>query len=202
MKRRSLLAGGLLAAGAMLSRLPAMAAPDASAFISNLGDQALAVLAQPGLGAAQRQARFAALFHEGFALDRIGRFVLGRYWRVATPQQQQEFLRLFEQYIVVTYSARFSQYKGEQFRVLGSRPDGDETVVASQILRPGAAPVQANWHLILEGGTYRIVDVTVGGISMAVTQRSEFASVIQRSGGQVSGLIDLLRQKVGSMNAQ
>ena len=76
-------------------------------------------------------------------------------------------------------------------------------VVASEIVRPtGAPPVKVEWHLTDQRGTYKIRDVAVDGISMAVTQRSEFASVIQRNGGQVQGLITMLREKTGGAPAR
>src|SRR5690348_12448271 len=89
----------------------------------------------PGAGS-ERVASFRELFHNDFDVPGIGRFVLGRYWHVATPQEQQEFLGLFQEYIVRAYSARLGEYGGEPFRVTGARPNGDETVVASQIIRP------------------------------------------------------------------
>ena len=78
----------------------------------------------------------------------------------------------------------------------GSRADQEGAIVASEIIRPsGAPPVKVEWRLTDQHGTYKIRDVAVDGISMAVTQRSEFASVIQRNGGQVQGLIAMLRDK-------
>ena len=196
MTRRSAAIGlfllGLLAAAAPR---PAVA-QDARAFVSQLGQQAIQVLG-PSVPEAQRLARFRALFHDDFDVPGIGRFVLGRYWNIATPQEQQEFLSLFQEYIVRAYSARLGQYAGEPFRVTGARPNGGETIVTSEILRQGA-PVEVDWYLIDGGGRYRITDVYVGGVSMKVTQRDEFAAVIQRSGGRVAGLLAQLRQKLAT----
>jgi phospholipid transport system substrate-binding protein len=173
------------------------AAQDARAFVGNLGTQAIQVLG-PRVPAAQRLARFRELFHEDFDVPGIGQFTLGRYWRIATPQEQQEFLRLFQEYIVQAYSTRLAEYGGEPFRVTGSRPSGDETVVTSEIVRANANPVQVDWHLVNLGGQYKISDVYVGGISMKVTQRDEFASVIQHDGGRIDGLLARLRQKTAA----
>ena len=173
------------------------AAQDARAFVSTLGQQAIEVLG-PGVAPAQRLARFRQLFHNDFDLPGIGQFVLGRYWRTATPQEQQEFLSLFQEYLVRAYSARLGEYAGEPFHVTGTRANGDETVVTSQIIHTNGNPVQVDWFLAGGGGRYKITDVYVGGISMKVTQRDEFAAVIQRSGGRVEGLITQLRQKLGT----
>jgi phospholipid transport system substrate-binding protein len=182
----------------VLSVPPAVAAADAAAIITDLGNRALEVLAKPASGR-QREARFRELFHQDFDVPTIARFVLGRYWRVATPEQQQEFLSLFDEYVTLTYSNRLSQYRGETLRVTASRSQPDGWLVTSFIMHPnGTAPARVDWRLNWADGTYKITDVIVEGISMAVTQRSEFASVIRRHGGQVQGLLTLLRQKTAA----
>jgi phospholipid transport system substrate-binding protein len=72
-------------------------------------------------------------------------------------------------------------------------------IVSTDVITPGAPqPLKIDWRLVNDAGAYKISDVIVEGVSMAVTQRSEFASVIQRHGGQIQGLIDLMRQKTAS----
>lgn len=195
--RRILLAAALVLAGG--APAPASAAPDPAAFIKDLGNQALAVLG-PQISRAKRQARFRALFRRDFDVPAIARFVLGRYWRVATPMQQREFVTLFENYVVMAYSSRLSQYSGEVLRVVGSRVKPGGAVVYSEIVSPHhTQPVKVQWRLTRNDGQYKISDVVVEGISMAITQRSEFASVIQRHGGQVQGLLAMLRAKVADL---
>jgi phospholipid transport system substrate-binding protein len=172
------------------------AAQDARSFISRLGTEAIEVMG-PGVSAQQRLARFRALFHADFDVPEIGRFVLGRYWRTASPEEQQEFLGLFQEYIVRAYSSRLGEYAGEPFRVVGSRRDGDETIVTSQVSEQNGQAIAIDWYLAETPSGYKITDVYVGGVSMAVTERDEFASVIQRSGG-VAGLLAQLREKLGA----
>lgn len=187
---------GLLVLGLLCLGAPReAAAQDARAFISALGEQAIQVLG-PSVSPAQRLARFRVLFHDDFDVPGIGQFVLGRYWRTATPQEQQEFLTLFQEYIVRAYSARLGEYGGEPFRVTGARPNGAETVITSEILRANGNRIEVDWHLVGQGGRFKITDVYVAGVSMKVTQRDEFAAVIQRSGGRVEGLLTQLRQKL------
>jgi phospholipid transport system substrate-binding protein len=196
MVRRCFLTAALvLLAGALAPAIPAEAAADPAALISNLGSQALQVLGKD-VTPAQRAARFRELLRQDFDVPGIARFVLGRYWNAATEEQRAEFVKLFEDYIALAYSTRLAEYIGETFKVTGSRPDADGAIVSSQIIRPaGAPPVKVDWRLTGRSGVYKINDVSVDGISMAVTQRSEFASVIQHNGGQVQGLIAMLREK-------
>ena len=197
MTRRVQLIGTLIVAAGLLTAAPARA-QDAQAFVAALGNQAIQVLG-PSVSPAQRVARFRQLFQDDFDVPGIGQFVLGRYWRTASPAEQQEFLRLFQEYIVQAYAGRLGEYGGEPFRVLGSRPAGDETVVTSQIDRPNAGRVLVDWYLSNRGGALKITDVYVGGVSMKVTQRDEFASVIQRNGGRVDALMAQLRQRIASV---
>lgn len=196
MRRSFLTAAFVVLAGALAPAIPGAAAADPAAMISNLGSQALQVLGKDATQS-QRVARFRDLLREDFDVPGIARFVLGRYWNTATEEQRAEFTKLFEDYIAVAYATRLAEYTGETFKVTGSRPDGDGAIVSSQILRPGGAPpVKVDWRLTGRNGAYKISDVSVDGISMAVTQRSEFASVIQHNGGQVQGLITMLRQRI------
>ena len=200
MLRRSVLTAAFaMLAGLLVPSIPAAAAADPAAMISTLGSRALEVLGK-GATQAQRTERFRELLREDFDVPGIARFVLGRYWNTATEEQRGEYVKLFEDYIAIAYATRLAEYTGETFKVTGSRPDADGAIVSSQIVRPGgAAPVKVDWRLTGRNGLYKISDVSVDGISMAVTQRSEFASVIQHNGGQVQGLITMLREKtVGS----
>jgi phospholipid transport system substrate-binding protein len=196
MRRSFLTAAFVVLAGA--PGISVAAAADPTALVSSLGTRALEVLGK-GAPQSQRVARFRELLREDFDVPGIARFVLGRYWNIATEEQRAEFVKLFEEYIAVAYATRLAEYTGETFKVTGSRPDADGALVSSQILRPaGAAPVKVDWHLTERGGSYKISDVSVDGISMAVTQRSEFASVIQHNGGQVQSLIAMLRERTGT----
>ncbi len=197
MTRRSVLTAALILIGGALAAA-GLAAPDPAAVISNLGNRALEVLGKNATPA-QRVARFHELFREDFDVPGIARFVLGRYWKTATPEQQEEFVKLFEDYIALVYSSQLAAYSGETLKVTGSRPEPEGAVVASEIIRPtGTPPVKVEWHLTDRNGSYKINDVAVDGISMVVTQRSEFAAVIQRNGGQVQVLITQLREKTGN----
>lgn len=198
MKRRFfLIALGVLVVGPLPPVRPAAAA-DPAAVITSLGNEALAVLGK-NVDPSLRVARFRQLFSKDFDVPGIARFVLGRYWRLATPAQQQQFVHLFADYIALVYSSQLAEYSGETLQVTGSRPAPDGQLVSSNIVRTdGRPPARVDWLLTPQSGTYKISDVIVEGISMAVTQRSEFASVIQRNGGQVQGLITVLRQKIES----
>ncbi|HVR67306.1 MAG TPA: ABC transporter substrate-binding protein [Verrucomicrobiae bacterium] len=186
----------LLFAG-FIAASPGAAAADApSDFITTLGTRAITELADEEISQADREARFRTLLNEHFDVPAIGRFVLGRHWKAASDTERTEFLKLFEDFIVRSYAARFAGYSGETFSVKGSTPGPKSaTVVHSKVLRGSAEPIRLDWRVEPRGDKLVITDVIVEGVSMSVTQRSEFASVIQSSGGKIEGLLEALRNK-------
>ena len=173
-----------------------MAADAATAFIDDLGGRAIAVLADKSLSEQQRETDFRDLFLLAFDVSAIGQFVLGRYRRTATPEQIEEFNRLYTVDVVKTYSRRLSQYAGEQLQTLGSEVLEGETLVRSQIVSPkGGAPVQVGWRLTGTPGNYKIVDVVIENLSMRSAQREDFGSVI--SNGGMDALLAGLKKKNG-----
>jgi phospholipid transport system substrate-binding protein len=171
------------------------AAQDAASFISNLGTRGLQALS-PSLPPAQQEARFRQLLESNFDLAGISRFVLGPYARVMSPGAQQQFEPLFRDYLARVYVTRLSRYADAPFRVTGSRPWGGETVVTSQVATGGGSAVTIDWHVQNHHGRFVVTDVVVDGVSMKTTQRSEFASIIQRNGGQPDVLVAILRQQL------
>ncbi|MFN3460757.1 MAG: phospholipid-binding protein MlaC [Oceanibaculum sp.] len=167
-------------------------------FIQKLGDKAVSTIAATEKDEDERLRQFRGLLNENFDVPGIGRFVLGRYWRVATPEQRDEYLKLFEESIIRTYARRFSDYSGETVEVERARRDGDDFIlVDSRIQRPTGGPVAVTWRLLGEGESFKIVDVVVEGVSMSVTQRSDFASVIQSGGGNIEALLKVMRERLG-----
>jgi phospholipid transport system substrate-binding protein len=177
----------------------AMQAADPSTLIKQLVGQAIAVIVDKSGTEDQRETKFRSLLQDGFDIPRISRFVLGRYWNGANDDQRKQFSQLFEDWIVRTYSARFGQYTGEKIQVTATRSEGPATtVVSSQFVSPnGAPPAKVDWVVRKNGDNdFAIVDVSVEGVSMALTQRDEIAAVADRNGGTVDGLNKAMQDKI------
>ena len=167
-----------------------------SEFVATLGDNAIRMLVEEGVNHEDRIANFRELLIEGFDVPLIGRFVLGVHWRRANPAQRTEYADLFEKFLVQSYAARLGQYGGESLKVKDVRAGGEkDTIVSTEIVQRGRPPVKVDWRVRSGDATYKVVDVIVEGISMVITQRDEFSSVIRRSGGNVEGLLAKLRER-------
>jgi phospholipid transport system substrate-binding protein len=202
--RRSLLQSALAGAVFCAAGLPSRAAEaDPRAFVDHLATQAMDTMVAKGVSDAERTARFRTLFTNAVDMPELAKFVLGRYWRTATPEQQQEFLKLFEDILVLTWANRFKDYAGGvQHQVTGATPDGERGVfVESRVSREKQEPISLQWRLRQPDGGFKVVDLIVEGSSMAITYRSEYASVIQSSGGKVDGLLNAMRKKIAQLQA-
>ncbi len=189
---------GIALLGASTGRGHATSAEAARAFLAALTEKAIAQLSDESLPVAERTQRFRALFRENFDIPAIGRFVLGRYWRKATPEVRERFLAVFEDVMVQRFAPKFAGYAETRFEVGMVRPLRDEGqyVVNTTITPTEGEPLRVGWRVRENGGRFRILDVVGEGVSMALTLRSEYASVIKNSGGRVEGLIAQLREHV------
>ena len=172
-------------------------------FIQVMADQAIQSLRADGLAQAERVKRFRVLFNDNFAVKSIGKFVLGRYWRKANDDEKKEYLSLFEDLMVISYVDRFGSYAGNALKLKNARTENKTTVtVFSEIKRPGGAkPIHIDWRVGTNGTIYKVLDVVVEGASMSSTMRSDFGSILQKN-GKVSGLIDELKKKNRSLQAE
>jgi phospholipid transport system substrate-binding protein len=177
--------------------------PDKSkALIEGMAQDAISTLALPNKTPAQIAEKFDKILRTNFDFEGIARFVLGRYWRVATPEQQAEYIKLFGAYVVGVYANRFQAYSGETISVDTVRLDGSDALVTSKInLTGGRPPVTVDWK-ISEGpdGSPKVADVIIEQVSMSITQRSEFASIIAGGGGKVETLLAQLRARTNGLN--
>jgi len=164
----------------------------ARAYVTEIGNEALAIL-QPGGSPDQRMPALEDLFRKAFDLDTIGRAVVGRYWNQATAEQQEEYRKVFADFIVKTYARRLAPYSLDGFSITGTKPVGkQDTLVETVIERPDGPPLNYAWR-VREGSAPKLVDVVVEGVSLTITHRADFATVLQRDG--MDGLIASLRQK-------
>ena len=168
---------------------------EAYQFVQGMTQEGLAFLSDTGLSKAEKRNSFEKLLNNKFDIEAIAKFTAGRYWKQMNASQQSEYLNLFEDMIVDVYSRRFDEYQGQTVTVKGSTPLNDnEAIVKSVINQPSGSDVSVDWRVRGRGGSMKILDVIVEGVSMSVTQRSDFSSVIQRGGGNVDVLLDHLRK--------
>ncbi len=164
-------------------------------FIQGLADQAISVLSDQRGTIDERQQKFRTVLRDDFAMKKIGRFAAGKYWRNMNTEQKRQYQNLFEEWILKTYSIRFGGYSGETVNVLRTFKAGATDVfVRTRIDSSKRRSLKVDWRVRRIDERYKIIDVVVEGVSMLVTQKAEFSSVLQQRG--IDGLITILRSQL------
>ncbi|MEZ5866081.1 MAG: ABC transporter substrate-binding protein [Geminicoccaceae bacterium] len=195
-RRRSLLAAAAL--GVALPWLPAGAAasvPDAESFIRQIGDEVMVILTDQSKNDAQKLTELKTMLDSYTDIDLISRLVLGRYWKTASDEERDDYVKLFHELLMKTLAARLGDYNGQTFEIVGSQQVSKvDSTVATKIIRvAGKPPLKVDWRVRDKDGNFAIIDVVAEGVSLVVSQRNEVGSIVERDG--MPGLIAAMRER-------
>ncbi len=179
-------------APALLWRRRAQAA-DPAGFVREVGDQLVGVINGPG-STVDKRGQIRQIIDRFVDVDGIGRFCLGRFWRLATPPQRQDYLALFHQVLVTSISGHLGEYKGVRYTLGRVSPHDDTVWVGTTIFRPNNPQADVQWVIATIDGGQKIEDLVVEGTSLRLTQRSDYAGFLQHNGDNVQALIDAMRR--------
>ena len=174
---------------------------DPGSFLVALSQQAIAELSDQTIGEPERQQRFRDLLESNFDMRAIGRFVLGVYARSTDPSDQAAFLATFKEVLAQRFLPYFRDYRGEAFAVDAVKPDPTNpklSLVISNITLESGNLLPVGWRIRRADGGFTIIDVVAEGVSMAITYRAEYTSVLKRTKGDLPGLTAELRAKIAS----
>ena len=188
--------GGNLGSAAQAAD-PAASREAVAEFIVTLGEKVLAIqVSEPAAMAAPRRDALRNLIRGSFDLDLTGQLVLGKFWARATPEQRTAFKGLFAGYLLNTYARHLDAYRIETLAVVACKRIGENDYLVQTSIERDSDLANAVWRVRSRGGEYRIIDVLLDGISLTLTHRSEFASVIHRHG--LDGMLEVLRERVSA----
>ena len=157
---------------------------DARGFVDGLASQALAIVKDNTASKPDKQAKLETLFGDSVDIDWVSRFVLGKYWRQATEPQKMLYKERYKAFLIKHYTSKFSDYTNESYRINKVIDQGGgEYQLTMEILRGRNPSVIVDYRVrsMPEGG-FKMFDLSVEGVSLITTQRSEFSSVVSRKG--------------------
>ena len=199
--RRDLLTYSVAATAVFATRPWASAwaqpAGDATGFVVQLGNALVGIVNGPG-SYEEKKRRLAPLIDEAVDVDAIARFCLGRYWRTTTPAQQQQFTQLFHAVLLNNIAGKLGQFQGVTFSPTSTTQQNGDSFVGTTIRRPNQQPNNVQWVVSNASGRPKVIDVIAEGISLRVTQRSDYASYISRNNNDVGALINAMRQQAAA----
>jgi phospholipid transport system substrate-binding protein len=194
-RRRFLTSGlGMAAPAFLIRRAAAQAVEKANAFIQQTGDRLVAVV-NGAQAAADKRRAIAQILEGAVDIDGVARFCLGRFWRIATPDQQKRFLAAFHEVLVTNISSKLGEYRGVKLAVQRGRQQDDEGIVTTVVERPNNPPTAVDWVVEKPATAPRIIDVIAEGTSLRLTQRQDYASYLTRNNNDVDALINAMKQQ-------
>ena len=174
-----------------------LAANDPGSYVMEITETAINTLTNKSVDQNKKEAQFGKLFDKNFDVPSISRFVLGKYWKQASLDQKKKFIKAFRNYVVKTYSSRFNEYSGEKLKLIDFENESNPKIflVHTILERQDAPVIKVDWRIGKKKDRFVILDIIIEGISLAITQRSEFVSVIDQNEGNIDQLISLLKEK-------
>lgn len=133
-----------------------------------------------------------------FDFERISSWVLGKYWREATPEQKSRFTQEFRNLLVRTYATAMLEYSGQEIKYLPFKADAaaNTVTVRTEVVQPGGPAIPISYSLFVKEGEWKVYDVVVENTSLVANYRSSFANEIRQSG------LDALIEKLASRSQQ
>jgi phospholipid transport system substrate-binding protein len=125
---------------------------------------------------------------------RTTQLAMGRAWRQATPQQQDQMVDQFKMLLIRTYAGALSQFRDQkvEFRPFRAAPTDTDVVVRSSVINNGQ-PIELDYRLYKMPQGWRVYDLNVGGVWLIQAYQQQFSEKINQGG--VQGLIDFLTQR-------
>lgn len=166
------------------------------AFVNSLTDDIITNVLQSNDSQTEKLNRFRTSFEQALDMKNIGQFVLGTYWRTASNEERTAFLNAFIDFTTKTWADRFDSYTGQQIVFSGTRnAEGKNQLYVNSSIENNP-PVEVVWRLKqTKTGDYKIIDIIVEGVSMAMSYRNEYSAFLQKNGGNLSVLTKELEQK-------
>ena len=133
--------------------------------------------------------------------QRMTQLTAGRYWREASPEQQQALTNEFKSLLIYTYAGAVAQIRNQtlEFKPLRAAPDDTEVEVRTAVIQSRGEPIQLNYRLEKGPNGWKIVDVNILGAWLVQTYRNSFAAEIQKGG--IDGLIKALAERNKQLSA-
>ena len=144
-------------------------------------DQVVKVLEDPKMKEqpAQRQAAVKKAAEAIFDYPDTARRALGPHWNARTPQEKEEFVRLFSDLLDRSYISKIDLYQGEKVKYVGETVNGDEAVVKTTIQAKSGTEVPVDYRMHLKDGRWLVYDVNIEGVSLVSNYRTQFNKVVQ-----------------------
>jgi phospholipid transport system substrate-binding protein len=179
----------------MLRDALAQRGEQAVAFVKTTSERLVAIV-NSDASSQDKRLRLQEVVDSAVDVDDIARFCLGRFWRIATPDQQSLYLPLFHELLVTEIADHLGEYRGVRVAMGLARSSEDTEIVITMVSRPNNPTTQVDWVVSRTTGAPKIVDLLAGGTSIRLTQSADFGAYLSRHQYSIQALIEGMRQQI------
>jgi phospholipid transport system substrate-binding protein len=140
----------------------------------------------------ERRAKLEEIIGRRFDYAEMAKRTLASQWKGLSPQQQQEFVALFQQFLANSYVGNVDGYSGEEVEYLKEREKGEFAEVQTKVVSP-KVQIPLDYRLLQKNGEWRVYDVVIDGVSLMKNYRGQFSRIINSS--SFEALLEKLRSK-------
>ena len=169
---------------------------DPKQFITEIVDEAKKILVDSN-SQEIKEKKLSEIALKAADIKGIGYYTLGKYRKELSDEQLIEYSKLFEKYFLKSFTSRLTDYSDPKIEVLSVEVLNPKyTIVRSLLLATEKKPeVKIDWRIYTQNPDDPLIrDLIVEGLSLARTQKEEFASVIENNGGDVTKLFSALKE--------
>lgn len=163
-------------------------------FIKDTSDRFVAIVNSAG-SPQETRGRVQEVIDSTVDVQDIARFCLGRFWAIATPDQQRQYLALFHDLMVREIAGHLGEYQGVRVTMGLARAGTDTEIVRTMVHRPSDPVSQVDWVVSISAGSPKIVDLLSEGVSLRITESEYFTAYLAHHQYAIDALIEALRQK-------
>jgi len=171
----------------------AQAGTQAIGFVKSTSDRLVAIV-NGAETPAERRTQLEQVVDATVDVDDIAHFCIGRFWRLATPEQQKQYMVLFHDLLVTKIGDHLGEYRGVKVTMGPARASADTEIVITIVEWPQFPTMQVDWVVSTSTGQPRIIDLLAGGTSMRLTQSSDFASYLSHHQYNIHEFLEGLRE--------
>ena len=173
----------------------AQSAQQAVSFVKDVTEKLVVIVNSPDLLQEKRR-KLQKVIDATVDVNDIARFCLGRFWRIATPEEQKQYLGLFGELLVTKIAGHLGEYQGVRVSIGLTRAAEDTEIVITTVERANNPTYQVDWIVSTSTGKPGIVDLLAGGTSLRMTQSNDFAAYLARHQYNIHELIEGMRQLI------
>jgi phospholipid transport system substrate-binding protein len=167
----------------------AQAGGEAEALVKTTSDRLVSIVNGEG-SPREKRARLQEVIDASVDVEDIGRICLGRFWPVATPDQQAQYLVLFRELLVTKIADHLGEYRGVKVTMGPARTGANADIVTTTVIRPENPSMQVEWVIGTTTGQFKIIDVLAEGTSLRQTQSDDFSAYLAKHHHNIQELLN------------